>query len=66
MRRFLEKHRHELRVTDLDMASFIVARGLLSATLHIAVREKPQLLTSDAFAEELADTVISYLCGTEN
>ncbi len=66
MRRFLEKHRHELRVTDLDTASFIVARGLLSATLHIAVREKPQLLTSDTFAEELADTVISYLCGTGN
>ncbi len=63
MRSYLERHRDQLVVENLDNAAYLVARGLLSAAVRAAVREKPEYLESPEFAEELSEAVFHYLCG---
>jgi AcrR family transcriptional regulator len=60
IRRYLEKHKVELVVKDLDLASFIIARtfrNVMTAAL-LACTEK---LTSGAIEEELTGFAMRYL-----
>jgi len=61
LREFLERYRDVLRVNNLDYAAFLMAQGILSASLRVTVREKPAYLEDPAFVEELVDLIVRYL-----
>jgi AcrR family transcriptional regulator len=56
----LERHRARLRVTDLTLASLLVTHTLHGA-MRFAIEERPDLLASAAFEEELLALVLRYL-----
>jgi AcrR family transcriptional regulator len=58
----LERHRARLRVADLRLASTLVIRTLEGA-FWLAVEERPDLLESRAFQEELLALVLGFLEG---
>ena len=58
-RAYLEHHAAELRVTDLDMAAFIVVHTVEALT-HFAVLTRQELL-SDAFVDQVTDLLVRYL-----
>jgi len=58
--RVLARHRARLRVTDLALASLLVTRTLHGA-MRFAIEERPDLLDSTAFEEELLALVLRYL-----
>jgi AcrR family transcriptional regulator len=62
-RTFLEQHREELRVDDLELASFVCVTSIEALT-HNAVLHNPGMLadeTMDALIDECARMVIGYL-----
>lgn len=60
IRRVLENKRDDLRVDDLDHASFLVARGL-GGILRVSLDERPQSLSEPAFVGELTELFVRYL-----
>lgn len=58
--RVLERHRKHLRVTDIALASALVTRTI-AAAMRYAIEERPDLLDSAAFAEELLVLLLRYL-----
>jgi AcrR family transcriptional regulator len=56
----LKRHRARLRVADLKLASFLVTRTL-EGVFRLAVEERPDLLDSPAFQEELLALLLGYL-----
>lgn len=64
-RTFLERHRHELRVDDLDLASFVCVTSIEALT-HNAVLHHSKILsdeTMQALIDESARLVTGYLKG---
>lgn len=62
-RRYLEGHRDELRIGDLEMATFVVATSIESLT-HTAVLARPQAFDdqgSRALVDEISRLVLRYL-----
>ncbi len=62
VRAYLEAHRDELGVEDLDLAAFL-AVGTVEAMTHIAVLRRPELLSDDCFIDEVVNLVVPYPCG---
>lgn len=65
-RTYLEKHRNELAVDDLELASFVCVTSIEALT-HNAVLHYPKMLadeTMEALIEEGARLVIGYLKGS--
>jgi len=62
VRAYLEAHRDELGVEDLDMAAFL-AVGAVEAMTHVAVLRRPELLSDPKFTGEVANLVVRYLRG---
>ncbi len=60
LRAVLEAHRERLRPLDLDLATFILGRGL-EELAHAALLERPELLEDPRFADELTYLVLAYL-----
>ncbi len=60
VRVYLEAHRDELGVEDLDMAAFL-AVGAVEAMTHVAVLRRPEMLSDPRFVDELANMVVRYL-----
>jgi AcrR family transcriptional regulator len=60
----LEAHRAELRVADLDVASFVCV-ATVEALTHAAVGNRPEVLSdkSGVFADEVTRLVVGYLRG---
>ena len=58
--RVLERHRERLRVSDLALASVLVTRTIEGA-MRFAIEERPDLLDSTAFEEELLALLLRYL-----
>jgi AcrR family transcriptional regulator len=56
----LEERRHELRKTDLEIATFVAGHAI-EACLHAALDERPELLDDPRFERELTDLVTRYL-----
>ena len=64
IRAYLEAHRDELRVADLDVASYVCV-ATVEALTHAAVVNRPEVLSdkSGVFAEEVTRLVVGYLRG---
>ena len=63
IRGYLEAHRSEIDVTDLDLAAFILAT-VVEALTHSAVLRRPDVLADDRageFVDEVTQLVIRYL-----
>lgn len=60
VRAYLELHRAELTVSDLDQAAFMVLVTADSIT-HAAVMERPHLLSDPALVDGLVHMLTSYL-----
>ena len=63
IRGYLEAHRSEIDVTDLDLAAFIVAT-VIEALTHSAVLRRPDVLADERageFVDEVTQLVIRYL-----
>jgi AcrR family transcriptional regulator len=58
----LERHRARLRVADVQLASALTIRTMEGA-FWLAVEERPDLLESQAFQEELLALVLGFLEG---
>ena|SRR5688572_26884201 len=61
-RRYLEAHRAELVVSDLDRAAFIVVTTVESLT-HDVTLKRPDLLESEDFLEDVTRLILGYLTG---
>jgi AcrR family transcriptional regulator len=64
-RRYLEEHRDEVAVEDLDLAAFICATSIESLT-HNAVLHRPELCSDDTverLTEEASRLIVAYLKG---
>jgi hypothetical protein len=61
-RGYLERHRAELVVDDLDRAAFVVVTTIEALT-HEAARRRPELLSGDLLVEDIARLVLGYLTG---
>jgi AcrR family transcriptional regulator len=62
-RGYLEAHRSEIEVADLDLAAFILATTVEALT-HSAVLRRPDVLTDDKaeeFVDEVTQLVLRYL-----
>jgi hypothetical protein len=62
-RGYLEAHRNEIDVADLDLAAFILVTTV-EALSHSAVLHRPDILTDDnagGFVEEVTGLVLRYL-----
>jgi AcrR family transcriptional regulator len=57
---WLETHRDELRVRDLDLAAFLAA-ATVEAITHFTVLYQPERLREPAFLDEATDLVVRYL-----
>ncbi len=64
VRAYLEAHRSEIVVDDLDMAAFI-AVTCVEAMTHTAVQRRPELIEDPAFVEEVATFLVRYLGARE-
>lgn len=62
VRAYLEAHRDEVGVEDLDMASFL-AVSCVEAMTHVAVLRRPEVLSDPRFVDEVAALVVRYLEG---
>ncbi len=62
VRAYLEAHADEVKVRDLELASF-VAVTCVEALTHMAVLRRPALMHDDKFVEEVATLVVRYLRG---
>jgi len=64
IRAYLEAHREELRVADLDVASFVCV-ATVEALTHAAAVDRPEVLSdkSGVFADEVTRLVVGYLRG---
>ncbi|HEX8784490.1 MAG TPA: TetR/AcrR family transcriptional regulator [Steroidobacteraceae bacterium] len=64
IRAYLEAHRSELRVADLDVASFVCV-ATVEALTHAAVVNRPDVLSDKAgvFTDEVTRLVVGYLRG---
>ena len=64
IRAYLEAHRDELRVADLDVASFVCV-ATVEALTHAAVVNRPDVLSdkSGVFTDEVTRLVVGYLRG---
>lgn len=61
-RAYLENHRAELAVDDLDRAAFLVVTTIEAVT-HEATFRRPDLLESDALVDDITRLVLGYLTG---
>ena len=59
---YLERHRDELRVTDLGLATFVCAT-LIEALTHTAVLHRPEMLSSDEAVGTLIDEATRLVVG---
>src|SRR5579871_1568555 len=62
-RAYLETHRSEIGVADLDLAAFIIVTTVEALT-HSAVLHRPDILTgekADVFVDEVTGLVLRYL-----
>ena len=62
-RGYLERHRDELRVVDLDLAAFVCVTSIEALT-HTAVLHRAELLTDDAvetLVDEATRLIVGYL-----
>lgn len=64
VRAYLEGHREEIVVDDLEMASFICVTSVEALT-HAAVLRRPALLDNPRFVDEVAAMVTRYLTCNE-
>lgn len=64
VRAYLEAHKDEIVVEDLDVAAFVAATSVEALT-HVAVLQRPDLLDKPSFGEEVARLVIRYLRGAD-
>jgi AcrR family transcriptional regulator len=65
IRGYLDAHRDEIDVADLDLAAFICVTTVEALT-HTAVLHRPDVLTdgkADKFVKEITDLVVRYLRG---
>lgn len=62
VRAYLEAHRSEVDVLDLDLAAFVAVTSVEALT-HAAVLRRPALLDDERFREEVANLVVRYLRG---
>lgn len=62
VRAYLEAHKDEIAVEDLDMAAFVTTTSVEALT-HVAVLQRPDLLDRPSFAQEVSRLVIRYLRG---
>lgn len=62
VRAYLEAHRDEIIVDDLDVAAFVAATSVEALT-HVAVLQRPELLEKPSFGDEVARLVVRYLRG---
>lgn len=60
VRAYLEVHKNELDVDDLDLAAWICV-STVEALTHVAVLRRPGLLDDDRFIDEVANVVVRYL-----
>jgi AcrR family transcriptional regulator len=63
IRGYLEAHRDEIAVADLDVAAFICVTAVEALT-HAAVLRHPEMLTdekAEKFVDEVTDLVVRYL-----
>ncbi|AKU94049.1 Transcriptional regulator, TetR family [Labilithrix luteola] len=60
VRAYLEVHKDEIDVEDLDLAAWICV-SCVEALTHIAVLRRPNLLDDDRFIDEVANVVVRYL-----
>lgn len=56
----LNRNRARLRVTDFALANFVVTRTI-EGLIRLAVEERPELLDSPAFQEEILALLLRYL-----
>ncbi len=56
----LKRNRARLQVTDLALATFVVTRTI-EGLIRLAVEERPELLDSPAFQEEILALLLRYL-----
>lgn len=57
---YLQQHRDAIRPKNLSLAAFIVVQ-VTEALTHAAVLDRPDLLTSDAFVDEVAELLVRYI-----
>ncbi len=62
VRAYLEAHRDEINVDDIEMAAFL-AVSCVEAMTHVAVLRRPELLSEPRFIDEVAALVVRYLEG---
>ena len=62
VRSYLEAHREEIDVPDLDLAAFVAVTSVEALT-HAAVLRRPALLDDERFRHEVASLVVRYLRG---
>jgi AcrR family transcriptional regulator len=62
VRAYLEAHRDEIAVADLDLAAFLAVSSVEAMT-HAAVLRRPDLLSDPRFVDEVAALVVRYLEG---
>jgi AcrR family transcriptional regulator len=62
VRAYLEAHRSEIDVVDLDLAAFVAVTSVEALT-HAAVLRRPALLDDERFRDEVAALVVRYLRG---
>jgi AcrR family transcriptional regulator len=62
VRAYLEAHRDEVGVDDLDMAAFL-AVSCVEAMTHVAVLRRPKLLSDPRFIDEVTALVVRYIEG---
>src|SRR5262245_54061331 len=63
IRGYLDAHRDEIDIADLDLAAFICVT-VVEALTHAAVLHRPDILTdekAEKFVEEVTDLVVRYL-----
>ena len=60
VRAYLERHRAEIDVVDLDLASFFLV-STVEAMTHMAVLRRPELLSEPRFVDELVTLIVRYL-----
>ncbi|MBX3186220.1 MAG: TetR family transcriptional regulator [Labilithrix sp.] len=60
VRAYLEAHRSEIDVVDLDVAAFVAVTSVEALT-HVAVLRRPALLSDERFVDEVSGLVVRYL-----
>jgi AcrR family transcriptional regulator len=58
--RLLERERHKLRVRDLRLAAYLIARGV-RAIIWLTLEERPESISDPALVDELVDLSLRYL-----